>query len=157
MCVVLWKVIQNLLSKPVPDVQQRTSAGLAVTGVEGGKMLVCYIFSVKDHMECGFLRTAGDDSLKVFLEKQQCVYVAPLYPAQARCLTKAISFLPDLVRGLATAQQAHVPAPDFDEVPAPRQPPAADFNVRADEAHTPLLSPYKSTMSAAHSRRPTSP
>ena len=144
----------------MPDAGEENQGlgGLAVTGEQGGRMLACYIFSKKDHSDCNFLQAKSDESLDHFLKKQQNVYIAALYPAQARCLEKAISFLPNLLRGLATAQQAHMPRPDFDATPVPAAGmPAGDFRNDEDQYDgdfdvSAMPHRFPCGISAAHSR-----
>ena len=98
-----------------------------VTGEPGGKLLACFLFSVKNDATLTFL----SNGIKRWLEAQLPKY-ATLFPAQEACIEHAIKFLPTLERGLAAAAAARAPAPDFETAPGrggvpPMQPPAPDF------------------------------
>ena len=88
-----------------------------VTGETGGKLLLCYLFSVKDKEAW---LSAG---IKAWLEAQKPKYA--LFPAQKACFEQALAFLPKLERGLTAAAAARAPAPSFDTPDAASAAPAA--------------------------------
>ena len=79
-----------------------------VTGEAGGKLLACYLFSIKDKE--AWLTAAG---VKAWLEAQLPKY-STMWPAQKAAMEQAIAFLPKLERGLTAAAAARAPAPSFD-------------------------------------------
>ena len=108
-------VVSRLLGA---DVSMCAGDDETVTGETGGKLLLCYLFSVKD--EEAWL-SAG---VKAWLEAQKPKY-ALLFPAQKACIEQAIIFLPKLERGLTAAAAARAPAPSFDTPDAASAAPAA--------------------------------
>jgi len=96
------------------DVSMCAGDDETVTGETGGKLLLCYLFSVKDKEAW---LSAG---VKAWLEAQKPKY-ALLFPAQKACIEQAIIFLPKLERGLTAAAAARAPAPSFDTPDAARQ------------------------------------
>ena len=57
-----------------------------VTDEQGGKLLACYLISIRDSEEAGFL----SEGIKPWLEEQQPKYPA-IFPAQKACLEEVLS------------------------------------------------------------------
>ena len=106
------EIITKMLRTNV-DIDEVSSA---VTGEQGGKMLVCYLHHLYEDKpdEAPFL----EDGIKEWLEEQLKKY--PIcFPVQKSCIEQAIKFYPKLIRGLDEYSRngprpAPAPAPDPD-------------------------------------------
>ena len=121
-------IVSKLLGSDIDTEDHEDDESVGVTGKQGGRLLACYLFSVKDDAALTFLA----QGIKAWLEAQLPKY-AVIHPVQTSCLKNAVSsveFLPELERGLAAAAATRAPAPDFgddeelEEARRARPPPA---------------------------------
>ena len=90
-------------------------AGL--TGKQGGKVLASFLLSERDNPAFG-------SAFRAWLEREQSTY--SIWPAQKLLWAETIKYFPKLEAGLARAQAAKPPMPNFDApssstaVPMPR-------------------------------------
>ena len=91
-------IVSKLLGSDIDTEDHEDDESVGVTGKQGGRLLACYLFSVKDDAALTFLA----QGIKAWLEAQLPKY-AVIHPVQTSCLKNAVKFLPELERGLATA------------------------------------------------------
>ena len=96
-------IVSKLLGSDIDTDDHEDDESVGVTGKQGGRLLACYLFSVKDDAALTFLA----QGIKAWLEAQLPKY-AVVHPVQTSCLKNAVKFLPELERGLAAAAAAHV-------------------------------------------------
>ena len=117
------EVIKKLLGCHASD-DWDSESSTAVTGEQGGRILSCFLLSVRDSgsADVAFIANAG--GVVPWLQAQLPKY-ANLYPVQKSCIEHAIKFFPKLESELNKAQRA-APPPDFgsddDDAAAPPEP-----------------------------------
>ena len=113
--------VSKLLGSDIDTDDHEDDESVGVTGKQGGRLLACYLFSVKDDAALTFL----SQGIKAWLEAQLPKY-AVVHPVQTSCLKNAVKFLPELERGLATAAAARDFGDDeeLEEARRARPPPA---------------------------------
>ena len=94
-------IVSKLLGSDIDTDDHEDDESVGVTGKQGGRLLACYLFSVKDDAALTFLA----QGIKAWLEAQLPKY-AVVHPVQTSCLKNAVKFSPELERGLAAAAAA---------------------------------------------------
>ena len=79
-------VVSKLLGSDIDTDDHEDDESVGVTGKQGGRLLACYLFSVKDDAALTFLA----QGIKAWLEAQLPKY-AVVHPVQTSCLKNAVS------------------------------------------------------------------
>ena len=79
-------IVSKLLGSDIDTDDHEDDESVGVTGKQGGRLLACYLFSVKDDAALTFLA----QGIKAWLEAQLPKY-AVVHPVQTSCLKNAVS------------------------------------------------------------------